>query len=323
MCKKIFITGVAGFIGSHIAEFLLRNENDVIIYGVDNLTDNYNVDFKRENLSLLNKFDNFKFYNQDILTTKLISVIKPNHIYHMASIPGVQRSMESPQYYVKNNVEAFVNILEECRKNPVEKFVYASSSSVYGANDKIPFTESDRCEELISPYACSKKCMETYAQYYHKVHNVPMIGLRFFTVYGERGRPDMAPYIFLKSIAEKAEIIQYGDGGSYRDYTYISDIISAIHSIYCGNGEPGSIYNLGNSTPVTLTKFIEICEKITGKRANRRVVNTRIGDVTRTFADITKAKTELNYDPQISLDTGLYKMFEWMRKHDRIDTTTI
>ena len=316
---KILITGSCGFIGTNLCLQLLNNTNN-IIYGIDNYTDNYNIIFKNENNEELKKYKNYHFYNEDILGTKVIENVKPDIIIHLASIPGVRKSLQDPLYYIENNISAFVYLLEECKKYNINKIVYASSSSVYGTNNVVPFSESHEINNLRSSYACSKKCMEVYGKYYNDVFGIKTIGLRFFTVYGERGRPDMAPYMFVKNIAENKEIKQFGNGSSYRDYTYVKDIISGITSIIDGNGKWGEIYNLGNGNPISLTDFIRLCEKITKEKAIIRVLENQTGDVPKTFSDIRKAKNDLDYKPTTTLEEGLKNMFEWMKNNNRINT---
>ncbi len=313
---KILVTGCNGFIGTNLCLKLLKEDNEV--YGIDNNMDNYNVKYKEENEKTLLTYDNFKLYKEDILNSKVIEIVRPDIIIHLASTPGVRRSLSEPLYYVKNNIERFVYLLEECKKNNVNKVVYASSSSVYGNNEQVPFKEDDEIISLRSSYACSKKCMEVYGKYYNDVFNIKTIGLRFFTVYGERGRPDMAPYMFMKMISEGVEINQFGDGTSYRDYTYVGDIVNGIESIIKGNGKWGNIYNLGNESPITLNNFIELCEKIVGKKAKKNIIENQKGDVPRTYANISKAKRDLKYNPKIKLEEGLMKMYEWMKLNNRI-----
>tara|TARA_B110000008_G_C16974024_1_gene565098 strand:+ start:1082 stop:2035 length:954 start_codon:yes stop_codon:yes gene_type:complete len=314
---KILVTGSCGFIGTNLCLTLLKNKKN-IVYGIDNFTDNYNFNFKRENYEELNKYNNFKLFEENILNTDKIKLVKPEIIIHLASIPGVRKSLQEPLYYIENNITTFVYLLEECKKYNIKKVVYASSSSVYGSNNKVPFNENDEIINLKSSYACSKKCMEVYGKYYNDVFDVKTIGLRFFTVYGERGRPDMAPYMFVKNIAEGKEILQFGDGTSYRDYTYVTDIVNGIKSIIEGKGKWGEIYNLGNENPINLIDFIELCEKVTGKKANKKIIENQLGDVPRTYANISKAKMDLDYNPSVKLEEGLTKMYEWMKLNKRI-----
>ena len=225
---------------------------------------------------------------------------------------GVRYSIENPNIYFDINVNGFINILEQAIKNNVKKVVYASSSSVYGLNSKVPFTETDIIDKCNSPYAASKYTMEILAQTYNQLYNLSLIGLRFFTVYGPRGRPDMAPYKFLTAINNQEKFNKYGDGKSSRDYTYIDDIIDGIILSLENDNINCAIYNLGNSIPISLNKFIETCENIIGKKAIYNQINKQIGDVPITYANIDKAKNELNYSPKISLLEGLKKTYEYI-----------
>ena len=318
MYMKILITGGCGFIGSNLSLYLLKNTTH-LIYVIDNMIDNYDISFKKNNLEELINYDNFTYYNENILGTTKLREINPDIIIHLSSIPGVRKSMEDPLFYIKNNIDAFVYLLEECRKYNIKRVIYASSSSVYGRNKKTPFSENDNINELNSSYACSKKCMEVYGKYYNDVFNINVIGLRFFTVYGERGRPDMAPYIFLKNISENKEILSYGNGNSSRDYTYVTDIISGIMAVVEGKGKNGEIYNLGNSNPISLNDFITLCEAIVNKKAIVKIVETQLGDVPHTYADISKAINDLGYNPIISLKEGLTIAYNWMIENHRIN----
>lgn len=314
---KILVTGCCGFIGSNLCLELLKNQEN-IVYGIDNFIDNYPIEFKMENFNELKQNNSFIFFKDDIINSTKIGEILPDMIIHLASIPGVRKSLQDPIYYVRNNIEAFVYLLEECKKYNIKKIVYASSSSVYGLNKKVPFSEKDNINNLHSSYACSKKCMEVYGKYYNDTFGIKTIGLRFFTVYGRRGRPDMAPYMFLKNIAENKEINQYGDGTSFRDYTHIDDIIHGIMAIINGKGSWGEIYNLGNNKCITLEKFIKICEKITGNKAIKNIMNIQLGDVPGTYADISKAQKDLDYNPNITIEEGLRKLYTWMKLNSRI-----
>ncbi len=310
--EKILVTGCAGFIGSYLCEALLKN--DYIVYGLDNMNIFYDL-YKEKNLEILLQYENFIFEKDDIRTTKIISKIKPTKICHLASIAGVRYSLENPIIYYQNNVEGFINIMDEARKNNIENVIYASSSSVYGLNEKVPFNETDNLEKFNSPYALSKYCMELYAKLYYQLYNINSIGLRFFTVYGPRGRPDMAPHKFLNSIMNEKIIQKYGDGNSYRDYTYISDIVDGIiGAINNKNNIKCDVYNLGNSNPISLNTFIEICEKITNKKAIIEKLPNQLGDVPYTYADINKAKIDLDYEPKITFESGLKKLYEYLKE---------
>jgi UDP-glucuronate 4-epimerase len=299
---KILITGCCGFIGSNLCLYLLKTTSHFIV-GVDRIPLN----------KVLKGFQKFQFIKMDISEIDLGLILDIDQIIHLAAIAGVRKSMKEPLLYLDNNLKNFVYLLEECRKNGVKKVVYASSSSVYGDNISIPFQESDRIDNLRSSYACSKRCMEVYAKYYHDVFEINTIGLRFFTVYGEMGRRDMAPYIFTRNIYEGKEIIQYGDGETMRDYTYVGDIISGIMSIIEGKGKHGEVYNLGNGNPIKLKDFIKIIEKVVGKKAIVKKEEMKKGDVMKTYASIEKAKLDLNYEPKINIKDGLKILFKWIK----------
>lgn len=309
---KILVTGCSGFIGSHLCEELLKLNN--IVFGIDNMNNYYSIEQKQKNLDILNKYVNFYFINEDIINTNQINYIKPDKVVHLAALAGVRLSLEKPIDYFDINVKGFINIIEQC-KNLNITLIYASSSSVYGSNKKIPFNENDTINNIESPYACSKKCKENIAQMYSNIYNLQTIGLRFFTVYGPRGRPDMAPYKFIKNILDNKEILKFGDGTSARDYTYISDIISGILSVINKNvfDNKFKIYNLGNNTPIKLNTFIEICEKVTKKKAMIINKEKQKGDVDITYADISLAEKELNYNPKIKLEEGLLNLVEYLK----------
>ena len=306
---KIIVTGCAGFIGSHVCKYLLKKGHDIL--GIDNINNYYDTTIKLKNIEILKKYNTFTFIKEDICTTQIISIWKPDKICHLASMAGVRYSIENPKIYIKVNIEGFIHILEEAVKNNVKHIVYASSSSVYGLNKKVPFSEDDEINTCNSPYACSKKAMEMFAKTYYQLYNISSIGLRFFTVYGPRGRPDMAPYKFLKAIMTETPIQKYGDGSSMRDYTYIDDIVAGVvaaienkKDIQC------DIYNLGNSSPVTLNEFIKLCETVVGKKAIINQIENQLGDVPQTYACIEKAKRDLDYNPKIKLVDGLKKTYK-------------
>lgn len=315
---KLLITGCAGFIGTNLTLRLLQCQNVTLIYGIDNFADNYEETFKQTNLNdILLASDiksRFIFIKDNVLTFNRMAEISPDVVVHLASTPGVRKSLENPQHYVRNNVEAFVHLLEECKRNNVQRIVYASSSSVYGGNEDTPFRENDTVEKLRSSYACSKRCMEVYAKYYHDVFGLETVGLRFFTVYGPRGRPDMAPYMFLKKISDESELLRFGNGTSYRDYTYIDDIVNGIiASVYKPGIANGCVYNLGNESPVTLNDFIALCEKVVRKSAKIHTIENQTGDVPKTHACTKEAQKHLNYKTTTSLEDGLRNMYAWMQ----------
>jgi len=311
---KILITGCCGFIGSHLSENLLRLNYNII--GIDNINDYYDINKKLKNLELLKKYEHFSFYKESIVDTNIVTEVKPEIIINLAAMAGVRYSLENPKLYIRNNVEGQTNLLEQAVKNDVKMFIYASSSSVYGKNEKVPFTETDTLNNINSPYAASKRSCEIMANLYHKLYNLPVFGLRFFTVYGPRGRPDMAPYKFLSKISNSEKIDKYGNGESYRDYTYIDDIVNGIIGVIKNkNKRSCEIYNLGNSNPISLNNFIETCEKITHKKAIINQMPDQPGDVPKTYSNIEKAKKDLDYNPITKLEDGLKKTFLWMKNN--------
>ena len=306
---KILVTGCAGFIGSHLCEFLLKRGDEVI--GIDNINDYYDINIKQKNIEILKKYKKFTFKKEDICDTKMVTDVKPDKIVHLASMAGVRYSIENPSIYDKVNIGGFINILQESIKNNVKHLVYASSSSVYGLNNKVPFSEDDPIKTCNSPYACSKMAMELFGKTYYQLYGLTNIGLRFFTVYGPRGRPDMAPYKFMKAIKERKEFKKYGKGDSSRDYTYIDDIVAGIIGALDNKKDiKCEIYNLGNSSPVSLNEFISLCEKVSNKKAIYKEIEEQLGDVPHTYADIRKAKKDLGYDPKVKLEDGLKNLYE-------------
>ena len=304
---RILVTGCCGFIGSHTTEKLLQEGYQVL--GIDNMNDYYDPKIKFSNLEILTKYTNFMFFREDIRDTTVIERYKPEIVCHLASMAGVRYSITHPKLFYDVNVNGFINILEQSVKANVRKVVYASSSSVYGLNKKIPFTETDPITTCNSPYACSKLAMEQMARTYHQLYGISSIGLRFFTVYGPRGRPDMAIDKFLRAIHADDTITKHGSGDSSRDYTYVSDIVDGIYSSIMRDKEDCKVYNLGNSRPVTLNTLIAECEKVVGKTANITQLEDQLGDVPRTHADLYNASIDLKYDPKVSLERGLYLTF--------------
>jgi len=314
--ENILVTGCCGFIGVNLCKRLLENKeySNYKIIGLDNMDPFYSITQKKNNLEILSKFENFEFINEDIITTKAITRYKPIYVCNLAARAGVRPSLEEPIRYCRVNIEGNINLLEECVKNNVKKYVYASSSSVYGLNSKVPFSEEDPIDKPNSVYACTKKSMEDFCKCYHKLYGLPVIGLRFFTVYGPHGRPDMAPYKFLKSIMEEKEIHQFGDGSSFRDYTYIDDIVDGIIGAIFNCSKKCEVYNLGNHSPTTLKEFIHLCEKTVGKKAKILYKDNQLGDVPKTYADVRKAYVDFGFYPKTKIEEGLQKTFEWLSK---------
>ena len=316
---KALVTGAAGFIGSSVTERLLQDNLGVI--GLDCLNDYYNPDWKLQNIGDLAKYNSFDFIKGDILDEELLSELFSRHkfdvVVHIAARAGVRPSIADPKLYELVNVRGTLNLLEEARKHKVPQFVFASSSSVYGNRTDTPFSEHDRVDFPISPYAATKKAGEELCYTYAHLYGLKVTCLRFFTVYGPKGRPDMAPYLFAESIMKGQPIKRFGKGDSGRDYTYIDDIVSGITAAI-HHPAAYEIFNLGNSSPVSLNDFIATLEKIIGKRAVIKQLPKQQGDVDITFANISKAKKMLNYNPKTNLEDGLRKLIEWFADSGRV-----
>jgi len=316
---KILLTGGAGFIGSHFCERLLNENCEVVI--IDNFNDYYDPTIKRENIKIFEENDRVTIVDGDILDTALLDDLFAEHtftaIVHLAARAGVRPSLLQPLLYERVNVIGTLELLERARKHGVNKLVIASSSSVYGNNEKIPFSESDNVDFPISPYAATKKSCELVAHTYCHLYQLNITMLRFFTVYGPRQRPDMAIHKFAKLIAQDEKIPVYGDGKSRRDYTFISDIVDGIYRslVHCSGY---NIYNLGESRTIALSELIAVLEDKIGKKARIERLPMQPGDVPVTFADISKARSELGYDPQVDIVTGVTKFIDWFKDHHRI-----
>ena len=304
------ITGGAGFVGSNLSDCLLELGHNVIT--IDNLNDYYSPKTKKRNIEHSLKNENFKFYKVNIEDKESLKKIFENKkidiIIHLAARAGVRPSFINPEQYFNTNVIGTLNVLELCKEFKV-KLIFGSSSSVYG-KDKIPFSEDDFCEEQLSPYGTTKRIAERLCEMYSKLYGIDVVILRFFTVYGPRGRPDMAPYIFVKNILEGKKIKMFGSGDSKRDYTYVGDIIDGIVAAM-NKGFKFEIINLGDSKPVLLKEFIALIEKVTGKKAIIEQVEEQKGDIKATWADISKAKKLLNYEPKVSIEKGMKRFVAW------------
>ena len=322
---KILITGVAGFIGYHLAQRLLSEGNQV--HGVDNLNDYYNVTLKQARLDRMLPHTGFIFDHLDISdrtsVTKLFEQNQFDCVVHLAAQAGVRYSLQNPHAYVDSNLVGFTNILEGCRHSKIQHLVFASSSSVYGANTKVPFAVTDNVDRPVSLYAATKKANELMAHAYSHLYQIPMTGLRFFTVYGPWGRPDMAYFKFVKAIADDKPIDVYNFGKMKRDFTYIDDIVEGIVRIITkipqGSSEqpPYKIYNIGNNNPVELNEFIAIIEKIMGKSAQKNLLPMQPGDVVATYADIDELIADVGFKPTIPLFGGLENFINWYREYYR------
>lgn len=311
---NLLVTGGAGFIGSHLCEALLDKGHSVVC--VDNFNDYYNPKAKEKNVQRCLKSRNYTLLRKDITDfAGLGQIFKErefDQVVHIAAAVGVRDSIERPLLFEKVNVGGTLNLLELCNKFGVKKFIFASSSSVYGENKKIPFSESDATDNIVSPYAATKKAAEILCETYSRLYGINVTCLRFFTVYGPRGRPEMAPYKFTKIIDEEKEVPMFGDGSSKRDYTYISDIIKGIMAAV-GKEFRFEVINLGNSSPVELRELVSVIEKVVGKKARIKKMPLQKGDVPLTFADVSKAKRLLGYEPKVRLEEGIKSFFEWYK----------
>ena len=313
---NILITGAAGFIGYHLCKELLDEDHNIL--GIDNLNNYYNSALKIKRLNRLKQYKNFKFEKIDISNKKMISPVfnkfKPKKVINLAAQAGVRYSIENPYAYLDSNLVGFLNIIELCRENKTEGFIYASSSSVYGENEKIPFSIKDRVDKPISLYAASKKANELIAYSYSHLYGLHTTGLRFFTVYGPWGRPDMAYYIFTKKILNNEPISVYNHGNMKRDFTFIDDIINGTKAAINKNYKQ-EIFNLGNNKSVNLLDFISIIENELNKKAIINFKPIQSGDVKETFADITESKEKLGFEPKITIKEGISKFVEWYKNY--------
>jgi len=329
---KILITGVAGFIGFHLAKRLLDEGEDVV--GIDNLNSYYDVNLKLARLEQLKVYNNFKFFKIDLVkrekVLKLFDEEGFDIVVHLAAQAGVRYSLENPYSYIDSNIVGFINILEGCRQSKIKHLVFASSSSVYGANTKMPFSTKDNVDHPISLYAATKKSNELMAHVYSALFNIPTTGLRFFTVYGPWGRPDMALFKFTKNILEGKPIDVYNYGKMKRDFTYIDDVVEGVILLMkkipqpdinwsSKNPNPASsfapykIYNIGNNRPVELLEFIEILEKCLGKKAIKNLLPLQPGDVPETYADIEDLEKEIAFKPSTPIEVGIERFVKWYR----------
>jgi UDP-glucuronate 4-epimerase len=323
MTGKILVTGAAGFIGFHLTKRLLNDGYHV--YGIDNLNDYYDVNLKRARLLQLQAHDRFEFQRMDLSNRSSILTLFATQqfdvVINLAAQAGVRYSLENPWAYIDSNVTGFVNLLEGCRKHPIKHLVFASSSSVYGANTKVPFATSDTVDYPVSLYAATKKSNELMAHTYSHLYDIPTTGLRFFTVYGEWGRPDMAYFKFVKAITEGKTIDVYNFGEMSRDFTYIDDIIEGVARVMKNPpsqlaGELNSnaryrIYNIGNNNPVKLADFIEAIETALGQSAQKRFLPMQPGDVPCTFADIDDLTQDIGFKPTTNIQTGIQRFIDW------------
>lgn len=335
--QKIMVTGAAGFIGAHVCLSLL--EKGCRVYGVDNMSPYYDVKLKEDRLNLLNPYPGFEFHLCDISDYELLTAnfesFKPDAVINLAANPGVRYSIQNPHVYGKSNLTGFLNVLECCRHFSVKHLVYASSSSVYGANKVVPFAESQNVDHPISLYAATKKANELMAHAYSHLYQIPVTGLRFFTVYGPWGRPDMAMYSFTKAVFNGEPLKVYNHGAMRRDFTYIDDIVDGLEKVleHIPQGKPDwderrdtpdystapyRIYNIGNNRPVDLEYFISCIEKYTGRKALKTYMEIQDGDMPETYADIGSLKQAVGFEPKTTVDEGVKRFVAWYRAYHNI-----
>lgn len=313
---KFLLTGSAGFIGYHLASRLLAEGHEVI--GVDNMNGYYDPQLKQERNALLASESGYEFHPMDVADKDVFRALaekcKPDQIIHLAAQAGVRYSLINPWAYEQSNVLGTLSVFEAARQSGIQRVIYASSSSVYGGNEKIPFSESDATDHPVSLYAATKKSCELMAQTYHHLYGIQMAGLRFFTVYGPYYRPDMALYKFAEKILEDKPIDVYNYGKMKRDFTFVSDIVDGILGVVRKEELGHEIYNLGCDHPVELEYVISLLEDALGKKAIKNYLPMQPGDVPVTYADITKARNELNFDPKVNIEEGIGKFAEWFKR---------
>ncbi len=332
--KTILITGVAGFIGSYLCKKIASENSGAKIIGVDNLNDYYDVSLKKERLKDIESFKNFLFFKGDISDETFINDIfkkyKPQIVVNLAAQAGVRYSITNPRAYITANVIGFFNILEACRHNSVEHLVYASSSSVYGSNKKVPYSTADKVDNPVSLYAATKKSNELMAHSYSKLYGLPTTGLRFFTVYGPMGRPDMAYFSFTQKMVAASSIQVFNNGDMYRDFTYIDDIIEGVYKVMHKTPAPNEenvkykVYNIGNNKPEKLMYFIETLEnalikhELIASACKKEFLPMQQGDVYQTYADVDELVRDFNFKPNTPLKHGLEQFAIWYKKYYNI-----
>ncbi len=317
---KYLVTGAAGFIGMYTAKRLLDMGHDVV--GLDNLNSYYNPALKDYRLAQLTPYPNFRFVKLDLADrdgmANLFKTEQFERVIHLAAQAGVRYSIEAPFDYIDSNLVGMTTILEGCRHNNVQHLVYASSSSVYGMNDKIPFSETDNVDQPVSLYAATKKANELMAHAYSKLYSIPTTGLRFFTVYGPAGRPDMAPWLFTEAILNNQPIKVFNHGKMQRDFTYIDDIVEGIvriQDVIPVTEIPYTLFNIGNNQPIELSRFISAIESATGKQAEKISLGMQPGDVERTYADTDRLEAAVGYKPKMDIETGMKNFVEWYKTY--------
>jgi UDP-glucuronate 4-epimerase len=326
--QPILVTGAAGFVGFHVARALLAEGRRVV--GLDNLNDYYDLALKQSRLDILCAEPRFEFVKADLADRAAIATLFAAHkfanVIHLAAQAGVRYSIDHPHAYADANLEGFINVLEGCRHNACRHLIYASSSSVYGNNSKLPFSVNDRTDHPISLYAATKKANELMAHCYSHLYRLPVTGLRFFTVYGPWGRPDMAMYLFTKAIVEDRPIRLFNHGKMRRDFTHIGDIVRGVLKLVDlvpqASAEPGSVparlYNIGNNRPEELLHVVSLLEQELGREARKEMLPMQPGDVMETFADIEELTRDTGFRPSISIEDGVRDFVAWYRDHYKV-----
>jgi len=328
----ILVTGAAGFVGFHVSLRLLRDGH--VVHGLDNLSDYYDVSLKQARLRLLREKPGFTFHQTDLTNQEAIAAIfaqhKPEYVVNLAAQAGVRYSLINPRAYIDSNITGFLHILEGCRHHQVKHLVFASSSSVYGLNTTMPFSVHDNVDHPVSLYAATKKANELMAHSYSHLYGLPTTGLRFFTVYGPWGRPDMALFLFTKAILEGKPIDVYNEGRMKRDFTYIDDIVEGVVRLIIRPAAPNPewrperpdaatsrapyrLYNIGNHAPVALSRFIEIIEECLGRKALKRLLPLQAGDVPMSFADVEDLARDVGFSPGTPIEVGIRRFIDWYR----------
>lgn len=322
---KVLVTGAAGFIGYHVARRLAESKRCEVL-GVDIVSDYYDVALKRARLAELDSSEKFRFVQADFADLEkfagLVAHFKPDYVVHLGAQPGVRFSMEQPGAYTRNNLEGFASVLEACRRTPPKHVVFASSSSVYGAGATAPFRESDNTDQPISYYGATKKANELMAHSYAHNYGLNLTGLRFFTVYGPWGRPDMAPTLFTRAISEGKPLKLFNAGKNLRDFTYIDDIVDGVVKVLLyppaePPKPPVRIFNLGHHRPVETLLFVRMLEELLGRKADIELLPPQPGDMFETCADLTQIRATIGFTPKVPLEEGLRRFVEWFRSYYR------
>ena len=336
---KILITGGAGFIGFHLTKKIFEKRKDVEIIGIDNLNGYYDVSLKEDRLKILKQFDSYQFIRLDLVDKesldKLFKVENFDVVINLAAQAGVRYSITNPYAYLDSNLVGFLNVLEACRNYPVKHLLYASSSSVYGGNSKVPYSTDDNVDHPVSLYAATKKSNELMAHAYSNLYDIPTTGLRFLTVIGPYGRPDMAYFSFTENIVNGKKIKIFNHGKMKRDFTYVDDVVSAVEKLIdtipnsnekwnevdgkiSESWAPYKVYNIGNNSPETLMDFINLLEKHLGIEAEKEFLDMQAGDVVKTYADVSDLENDIQFKPSTSLDEGLKLFVDWYKKYYNI-----